>query len=295
MMKSARYALLIALTSVSVLAFYGCSSDDSGTTPGGNNGVSNIYIEMKSNANFKYDNTALDSLNNPTSETWKYEAYTKKGSFILGAYNDWFYRIGTDKRDDSKDTVYVRVNTGSASGASFTKDVQMYGFQYQIYSMFVAMIIGMNPAITPPSIPGQQWDVVAMYQDDAGKQYDLGKEWQIGSANGLDLGFSVTGFPVPLSVNVKITGKLESKGETYTKGSINCKAWKSSVLVTLTSSLFKKPAVVKFSLWLSDNPDGIVKLQQESTVIELQDMLKPYLGSGFTILGEKSESYEYTE
>lgn len=296
MMKSARYALLPALAVAVMLVLGSCSSDDSSNNNGNNNtGVSKIYIEMKSNAQFKYDNTALDSLNNPTSDTHKYEAYTKKGSSYIGSYNDWFYRIGTDKRDDSKDTIYVRVNTGSASGSSFTKEVQMYGFAYQIHQMFVALIAAMNPAITPPVIPGEQWDVVAMYHDQSGAAYDVGKEWIIGNANGLDLGFSVSGLPVPLNVNVKITGKLETRGETYQKGSINCKAWRSSVFVTLKSSLFKKDAVVKISLLLSDNPDGIVRIVQESTIVEFADILQPFIGTGFTLNGEKSEAYEYSE
>jgi hypothetical protein len=294
MMKLARNGLILAMVIAGMLAFNGCSSDDSSNN-NNNPTTSTIYVDMKANALFKYDNTVLDSLNNPTSETYKYEAAFKKGSFIQGAYNDWFYRIGTDKRDNSKDTLYVRVNTGSASGSSFTKEVQMYGFQYQVYMMFVQMIIAMNPTITPPSIPGAQWDIVAMFHKDDGGSYDVGKEWVIGNANGLELGFPVAGLPIPLSVTVKMTGKLESKAETYQNGSINCKAWKSSVSVTLTSSLFKKPGVIKISFWISDNPDGIVKLVQESAVIEFADLLKPFVGNGFTVPGEKSDAYEYTE
>jgi hypothetical protein len=294
-MKFARNGLILAIVAAGVIWVNGCSKDDSSNNGGNNNNGASIYIVMKANALFRYNNIALDSLNNTTGASWQYEAAFKKGSYILGAYNDWYFRIGTDKRDNSKDTVYVRVNTGSASGSSFTKEVQMYGFQYQIFRSFVEMITTLNPGITPPSIPGEQWDVVAMFHKDDGTSYDVGATWTIGNPNGLDLGFAVSGLPASLSVNVKMTGKLESKAETYQNGSINCKAWKSTVYVTLSSTLFKQPAVIKLSFWLSDNPAGIVKLVQESTTLEFADIIKPFIGNGFSMPGEKSESYEYSE
>jgi hypothetical protein len=283
-------SVFMLVTVACLISFQGCSSDDDSSNNNNNNTSSRIYVDLKANTQFTFVRTSLDSANNKIASTAHNYVVDLKGNGGLyqGAYKDWFYRIGTDAVSMEKDTAYLRTNTGSASGASFTKEVMMYGFVNQVHQSLVDMIMTAFPIATPPNVAGPDWDIVAMYCDQNGSGYDVGKEWTVGSASGSDLNFVIASYPVP--INVKIKGKLEAKDEIIKVGAKDVKTWKASMYVTISIANGLSTATLKMTSWFSEDPDGPIKMLQESTSITI-----PFLNQKLPINGEVQELSSYRE
>ncbi len=278
-----------ALLSAALLFVWlpGCSDDDNGTNNNNNTGSTKIYMELKAASQYKYNRTELDSVNNPITST-KHDYWIDvkgNGNLLLGAYKDWFYRIGTDKATNEKDTLFIRTNTGSSGGNSFTKEVQVYGFLSEALQAFVDLFAAQFP-IQPPTVPGPKWDPIAKFMDDQGAILPIGTEWYISNVNGEALNFNLSG--VPVTVNVIIKGKFEAKDEVIMVGTKSVKTWKTTVTITATLP-FGSPVVLKIGMWFSDDPDAQVKVRQESAVITI-----PFMGT-LPIPGDLQEMYSYFE
>jgi hypothetical protein len=288
MKKLATFATLIVVAAVMFTALPGCSDDDSSNNNNNNNTTAKIYVQLKANAQYVFKRQDLDSNSVPIASTTRNYTVVLKGNggLIQGAYNDWFYRIGTDAGTQEKDTLLVRTETGSASGTSFTRNVQVYGFSTEILKSFSDLVTSQFGG-TPPNLPGPTWDILAMYQDEAGNAYDVGKEWTIGNPSGQQLSFTIG--VTSITVTVTIKGKLDSKTETIMMGSTAIKAWKTTVTVTATLP-FGSPIVITMSAWFSDNPDGQVKILQNSA-----KFVVPLVGTTIPIPGEIQEITSYVE
>lgn len=288
MKKLATFATLVIAAAVMFTALPSCSDDDTNNNNNNNNTTSKIYVQLKANAQYVFKRQDLDSNNVPMASTTRNYTVVLKGNggLIQGAYNDWFYRIGTDAGTLEKDTLLVRTETGSASGTSFTRNVQVYGFANEVLKSFSDLVTSQFGG-TPPNIPGETWDILAMYQDESGNAYDVGKEWIIGNPSGEQMSFNIGGFPITITVMIK--GRLDSKTETLTMGSTTIKAWKTTVTITATLPL-GSPIVITMSAWFSDNPDGQVKILQNSAkfVVPVTNMVIP-------IPGEIQELTSYIE
>ena len=114
--------------------------------------------------------------------------------------------------------------------------------------------------IPMPQIPGSVGDVIAKFYDDSGNALADGTEWTIGDVNGTELSFLITGIPV--TINVKFKGKVESKTETFTVKNKVIKTWKESV--TATVNILGTNNTIKLNFWYSDDPDGQIRFMQES-------------------------------
>jgi hypothetical protein len=287
MMHTARRSLTALILVAGMVWIGGCSSDDDSSNNNTTN-TSSIYLDIVPNSSFTFDRTTLDSLNNPIASTTHNYAVAFKGcgGLYQGAYTDWFYRIGTDGATLQKDTMYIRTNIGSLSGKSFTKEVQAYGMVYAIQEKLVNMIIANYPLATPPKLRGKNWDVIAMYMGDDGKSFDVGKEWVLD--NGSTLNFTILGTTIPIEVSMK--GKLEAKEEVIVVGTNNVKAWKTCLTVTLNMLGGLSTASMKLNTWFSDNPDGPIKVVQESTAITI-----PIVNQKIQIPGEMQILKTWTE
>ena len=284
-----RFATLAAIlvAAATVLATVpGCSKDDNTTTPPVT--TTKLYVQLKANAQYTFKRQDLDSNSAPiTASARTYNVVLKgNGGLIQGAYNDWFYRIGTDTQSNEKDTLLIRTNTGSNSGTSFTQDIQVYGFAHEVLQSF-SDLVTLQFGGTPPNLPGPNWDVVSMFQDQTGAAYAVGKEWVIGSSSGESLSFDIGGFPITATVIIR--GKLESVSDKLMMGSTEVKAWKTTITITATLPL-GSPIVMTMSLWFSDNPDGQVKVLQNSS-----KFIVPIVGTTLPIPGEIQELQSYLE
>jgi hypothetical protein len=261
----------------------GCSKDD---TPTNNNTLTGpkIYIQLVVNSQFTYNRTVLDSANQPVAgTTHPYQVELKKGNMIVGAFSDWFFRIGTDGVTLEKDTLLIRTNTGSVGGTSFTREVQVYGMDTVINRKLVEMILASIPGATLlTQLTGPHWDPVAMYHNDTdGKAWAVGKDWQIGDATTLN--FNYLTMQIPVSVSKK--GKLEAIEEAITVGSKTVKAWKTSITTTVVIPIVGT-MTQKMYLWFSDDPDGQIKMEAQSTTLKV-------LTSTVNVPGEVQELKSY--
>jgi len=283
-MKKVVLPLLFLFAATSIFMMPGCSKDDTTVDPN-NPDNSKIDIQLVPNSKYVYDRTDLDSNSAAVSGTTRDYTINIKGNgnLLLGAYSDWFYRVGTDAVTLKKDTLYIRVEDGT----NFTKTVQVYGFQREVLKRFVALITSQFPNVTPPVIPGEQWDIIAMFHDNDGKAYDVGKTWTIGNANGLDLSFDL-GLPAPITINVAFKGKFESKGVKMMVGTKEVTTWSSSV--TIVVNLLGSVTNLKSTFWFSDDPDMQVKVVQESAKIVI-----PFVGLSFPIPGEMQMMKSYQQ
>ncbi|MDH7514268.1 MAG: hypothetical protein QHI48_00130 [Bacteroidota bacterium] len=282
-MKPYRLYTLVAMAGLLTLALVpGCSEDSgSNNTPQ----TARIYMELKAGSVFNFDRTDLDTANNEIAgSTRRYTVELRgSGNLILGAYRDWFYRIGTDQSTNKKDTLYIRTNTGSSGGTSFTKAVQVYGFATSILAKFADMVLEKAPFLPRPSISGPTWDDVAVFHKDDGTAMADGYEWTIGTQPVYSLNFGPG-----ITVNISIKGTLQAKNETFQVGAKTVKAWKTCVTVTAILPI-GDPVTMKIYVWYSDDPDGQVQIVQQSAVIAL-----PIVGS-FVYPGEKQKLVSYTE
>ena len=263
-----------------------CSKDDNSNNNNNNNNGPVINIRLVAGSTYTYTRTDLDSANNKIAGTSRdYTVQIRAGSTFIGAYNDWYYRYATDQQNNTKDTTYIRINTGSSNGVSFTKEVMLYGFSARIAKDF-ADLIHNNFGAPYPSIAGPQWEAIVKYHDDNGKGYDVGTQWTIGNVNGTEMSFLINGNSV--TATLFITGKLEAKEEIITVNSKQIKTWKSSVTVdakVLGSTL----ASIKTYLWFSDDPDAQIQIKKESTKITI-----PFVGA-FNVPGEMQELKTYLQ
>ncbi len=269
------FRLLTAFAMLAVsLSFIGCSDDDKGTDPNADD-ANRLNVVLKAGSTFTYNRWDLDSTNKKIDASLR--TYTSKitgnNGLLLGIYDDWYYRIGTDGATQKKDTLRIRVDQAVDGSKTYAKKIQVYGFQTQIMQMFVAMVAGQNPLVTAPTVPGPSWDVLATYADQSGSVLQPGYEWTIGNAAGTDLNFSLGGFPLP--VNMKFKGKFEAK-ENIAVGANTVKAWKSSVTVTI--QILTNVYTIKLYTWFSDNPSGQIKILQESAKFALGPITIPVPG-----------------
>jgi len=286
-MKKFRMYFSAALSAaLLLLAGAGCSDDDNGTN---NNpsGSSRINLELKAMSQFTYDRADLDSTNAEVAGSTRDYVVDIRGTggLILGAYRDWFYRIGTDQKSSMKDTMYIRANTGSAGGNSFTKEVQAYGFIESVMKKFVEALVSRFP-IAPPTIAGPKWDIIAKFHDDNGGALAVGTEWFITSENGEELNFNFSGYPIKVTLLMK--GKFAAKEEVITVGAKQIKAWKTTITITATLPI-GAPAIINVSSWFSDDPDGQIQVVQESGIVNI-----PIAGS-IILPGETQKLKSYRE
>lgn len=270
--------LLFALPALAVLP--GCGDDDNPTDP--NKGAHQINILLHSGDQYTYDRWDLDQNQQKIEATKrKYDVEFLKGVGLVGQYNDWFFRIGKDRASNERDTLFIRTESRTRTdGTSYTKDVMAYGFMYAAMQEFIGMVMQLG-TVGVPTIPAENWDVIARFYDDNGVALDAGHTWAIGPEGGIPMNFTINGSQLP--VTAKFTGKYEAKEEKITANNKQITAWKSSVTAVF-NVLGSVELKVKMNMWLSDDPDAIVRVVQESAAVTI-----PILNIPFTVDGDHQE------
>lgn len=279
-----RIPLLLVAVILAVVSIPGCSDDDDNTV--NPNGNTRLYIQPVINSQFTFDVSTLDSANTPIpSSTYKYTVDFKStnGALVYGPYTDWYKRLGTALNTGKKDTVYFRLNTGTSGSTTFTKEVMTYGF-CNYFLTKLAETIATQFGIPMPQIPGKVGDVIAKFYDDAGTELANGTTWTVGDVNGVDLSFLIQAIPV--TINVKFKGTMESKTETFTVKSKTIKTWKESI--TATINILGTNNVMKMYFWYSDDPDGQIRFKQESATFTV-----PFIGITVPIGGELDDLSDF--
>lgn len=269
---------MTGLALVLMLAAAGCKDDTPVTPPVG--GDTRIDMQLAINSQFTYTRTLLDTTNQAVPGSAHPYIIELKGSggTIIGAYDDWLRRVGTDGVSGQKDTLFIRTTPGSSGGTSFTRDVMVYGFVYKIHKSFIDAVVTAYPAITAPDIPGPRWDVIAMYHAADGSEVKPGSTWSLGDPNGTQLNFTIPGIPTPITITVTTTGKLDERGTEMMAGTNKIKTWKSTV--TASAMLLAQQTDLKISFWFSDNPSGQIKTEQQGTkfIVPLANLTIPLPG-----------------
>lgn len=281
MMKRWLIPLVAVLALPSMLFVTGCSDDDDNPNDP-NKGYQQVYIKMHAGDQFTFDRYDLNEANQKVEESWsKYEIEFITGQGLVGQYTDWFYRIGVDRGTNERDTLFIRTeNITRNDGTAYTESVMAYGFMYYMLQEFIAQMMQLGD-VGVPTIPAQQWDVVARYYDDDGSALDPGAEWTIGPEGGVTMNFTINGYPI--SVEAKLTGKLEAREEKVMAGGKEITTWKSSVTANI-NLLGSVNLDVKLLFWFSNDPSGQIKFIQESANTTI-----PIINMPFSIPGETQE------
>lgn len=278
-MKTLWMSLLPLALLVAILPLAGCGDDDNPTDP--NAGLHQIYIRFSPGQSFTYDRWDLDQSNQPISSTKRdYQISYKDGVGLVGAYEDWVFRIGRDMLSGAKDTLYMRSeNRTGSNGQPYTQSLMVYGFANKLMTAFIQRVQTAFPSLEgDPSVPAPKWDMVAQYYDGSGKALPLGTEWWLTSENGEDLNFTVSGSPIP--VNCKIKARYDAREVKMTVNNKEVLTWECTVTATF-NIMNSLQLVVPLHVWFSDDPDAQVQLIQESANITI-----PILGN-FSLPGEK--------
>lgn len=280
MRKHRLMPVLLILVLPAMVFLAGCSDDDDNPNDP-NKGYKQVNIRLHSGDQFVYDRFDLDENNQKVTESKsKYEVKFLEGNGRLINYNDWFYRFGVDRSTNERDTMYIRTETITRTdGTAYTESVMAYGFVYQVLQYFIGEVMQYNPDGVP-TIPGQDWDVIAKYYDGDGKALDPGAEWSIGPTGGVTMNFTFGGIPVVVEATMK--GKLDAREEKVMAGGEELTTWKSSLLFNLNVANSTE-LNVKMSFWFSEDPSTAVKVVQESATVTL-----PVLGP-LTLTGETQE------
>ncbi len=280
MMK--RWLIPLFASALSLLVLLPACSDDESTPTDPNKGGHQVDIRLHAGDQFTYDRWDLDQNQQKVeSSKRKYEIEFSKGVGLIGQYNDWFYRVGKDRASNERDTMYIRTEARTRTdGTSYTKEVMAYGFMYEALQQFIATVMPLGE-VGVPTIPAQNWDVIARYYDEDGIAIDPGAEWTIGPEGGVTMNFTVNG--TPLAVIAKLTGKYEAREEKITANNKQVNTWKSSVTAqfTLLGSVELK---VKMNMWFSDDPNTMIKVVQESAQTTI-----PILNLPFSVDGDQQE------
>src|SRR5512133_2211742 len=109
MLKRMLLSLVLTALVATTAMFWGCSKDDNPSTPPVDP-AKYIAISLRAGARFNYDRWDLDTSNNKVASSKRLYTVDIRGNnnLILGIYNDWFYRIGTDAVSLKKDTLFIR-------------------------------------------------------------------------------------------------------------------------------------------------------------------------------------------
>jgi hypothetical protein len=273
---------LLAMTAITILVI-GCKKSDNGTGP--NSTGHQVYMQLHAGDQYVYNRWTLDSLTNSKVASSKrgYRIDIKKGSSFIGGYQDWFYRIGMDSSTFAKDTLYIRPeNWTKSDNTILTKYVQVYGFRTQLLRQFVFALNSQLP-VGYPTIPSEEWDIVAKYYDDSGNPIPVGTTWYIGASDGTPytLNFNVGGYPI--SINAVITSTYDAKDEPYMVGTKQVLKWRNTIKAVFSASAVGVNIPVTLTFSFSDDPDGEIIYQKNSTQITI-----PVIGT-FFILGEVQE------
>ena len=270
--------LLFALPAVAVLP--GCSDDDNPTDP--NKGARQINILLHSGDQYTYDRWDLDQNQQKIEATkHKYDVEFLSGVGLVGQYNDWFFRIGKDRLTNERDTLFIRTESRTRTdGTFYTKEVMGYGFRYGALQDFIEMVMQLG-TVGVPTIPAEEWDVIARFYDNDGVAIEPGYEWTIGPESGIPMNFTINGAQLP--VTAKFTGKYEAREEKIMANNKEITTWKTSVTAVF-NVLGSVELKVKVNMWLADDPDTIVKVVQESASVTI-----PILNIPFNVDGDQQE------
>ncbi len=265
MLKRTMHMVLFAAVVSALLWTDGCSKKDNNPTQPTDHTVN---IRLKTGT-WLYNRWDLDSSNVKIAASLRQYNIELRGNGGLyqGAYNDWFFRIGTDMKSGKQDTLLIRTDPNNS-------DLMVYAFQYTMLSKFIDMVMALVPGIDRPAIPQAQWDIIGSYTGTPGQT-----TWAIGDPQGTPINFTFSGIPV--TVIVTLTGKYETKEETIAVDTKTVTTWKTSVTVALDILGTRK--IMHFYFWFSDNPSTQIKVIQESLVLAL-----PFLGTQ-VVPGETQE------
>jgi hypothetical protein len=272
--------LLLAFAMPATFTFIGCSDDDTPTDP--NAGIQQVNIRMHAGDQFTYDRWDLDPNNQKIESTKRaYDIEINKGVGLVGQYSDWFFRLGRDRASGKRDTLYIRTETVTrqSNGTSYTEEVMAYGFSYQLLQAFIAEVMKLGN-VTVPTIAAPQWNTIARYYDKSGNAVPVGTEWWIGPEEGVTMNFTVGTTVIP--ANAKIKGAYTAREEKISANNKQITTWKSSITATF-SALGSTLVETKIHLWFSDDPDGQIRVLQESSTITI-----PILGT-INVVGETQE------
>lgn len=219
-----------------------------------------LFMQLRSGARFVFDRWDLDENNqkDPTSKATYTTVVSAGGGTAIGAYTDWFRAVSTDTRVSRKDTLIIRVNE--------TGDLQSYGFITSILRRFIRNAGG---AIDPSTVtlPAPTWDVVGRFNADATTPLPLGTGWDVTPSAGVSLTVTPNGLPLPVTINIKITGELFARGESFTAGGATIRA--SRVRLTATVAVLLNRSDIVIDVWFSDDPSGQVRLEQKFAELNL--------------------------
>jgi hypothetical protein len=210
-------------------------------------------FSFRAGATFAYNVWNLDESNQKTGSPITVNSIVEQGSGQpLGGRSDWWRIIDTDPAG-TKDTLTARIDGNG--------NLEVYGFASDFIRRFVQ---GMNDGGFPievPVLPDPEWKVLGYFNSAPGAPANPGSEWDITSANGIDI-------PVGLfSANVKIKGKFVDRTETVTINGKTISLW--HVELSNIISILGSESIIKVHIWYSDDPSGRILLWQESTLLNL--------------------------
>ncbi|NOY05794.1 MAG: hypothetical protein GXO82_04045 [Chlorobi bacterium] len=254
------------------LVLGGCGSDD-GTNPPEEH---KVQLTFKNSARYTYDRYDLleDNSKDVASKRDYVVEFRGSGGATVGAYTDWFYRIGTDGASGKKDTLFIRTDP-------VTSDVFIWGFTSSILKTLVDKIVMSFPVDQPPSIPSPKWDMIARFSEGVGYTWDLPMD-KDGNTQ-LTLVFGIGGATVPVIASIK--GAYVEKDLKVMVGGNELITYKVTNTISLNILGTMYEIVVTYAY--ADNPSALVTFTQESLTVNILNL------QTFTIFGETQELKAY--
>ncbi len=245
--------LFLPIVAVFAVVIVGCSKDEDPIKPPEE---TKFIIRLKAGQTFIYDRWKLkmDNTKNDTSKSIYTTTFVGSTGSSLSGYTDYFRRNTVDSKTGTDET-FIRVEPTNG-------DVMVHGFQYRIFEELIKQLNATIPGgIGNPTIAGKKWDIIGSYTGTPGTT-----TWNITQATGELLSFNVTGLGA-ITLTVWITGKYAAKDEVMTVGTKSIKMRKSTITTAIDILGTKQNILVHF--WFSDDPNGQIKLMQESAVLSL--------------------------
>jgi hypothetical protein len=220
-------------------------------------------MQLRDGSVFTYRRWALDLNNAPVagSDRDYVRTYTK-GTTTLGGQTDWYYAIARDMRYNDLDTLIVRTDAAN--------NFFVYGFVNEFAQRLIAEAIANGLPVVMPTLPAPTWDLIGNFNDANGVALQPGVTWNITAGNGIDIPISL------VTANMKLTGAFTSRGDEFTVNGKVIRTWQSTVSGKIT--ILGQESVIPIHIWLSNDPNGQIRMQQETSVLRVLTQQYPVAG-----------------
>ena len=215
-----------------------------------------IHIVLKPGSEFVFDRWELDMENekDPASNRDYVTRIVAGDGSMLDGKTDWVYQISEDMRDGDIDTMLVRISDAG--------NVQVYGFSHMFLDLMLAKAEENGYPLTMPDLDDPVWEDVARFYDAASAPLQIGSTWEITQPGGI-----VIDIIQGVSAVITVKGAFTGKDDIFNVGGKDINGWKSTI--TATISIMGTDSDVLIHLWFSDDPDGQVRMQHESSEINM--------------------------